>query len=29
MIEDEPQTFNEAMASFDALYWKEAINSEM
>ena len=29
MVEDEPQTFGEAMASSDAPYWKEAINSEM
>ena len=29
MVEDEPQTFNEAMASSDAPYWKETVNSEM
>lgn len=29
MIEGESQTFQEALSSPDAPYWKEAINSEL
>jgi len=29
MVRDKPQTYNNAMTSFDAPYWKEAVNSEM
>ena len=28
-IEDDPKTFEEAMASRDSIFWKEAINDEM
>ena len=28
-IEDDPKTFQEAMTSRDATFWKEAINDEM
>lgn len=29
VFDDEPKTFEEAMRSIDAVFWKEAINSEM
>ena len=29
MLEDEPQSFKAAVSSLKALYWKEAINSEI
>ena len=29
MLEDEPQSFKEAMSSPEAPYWKEAINDEV
>ena len=29
IIEDDPKTYNEAINSRNAPYWKEAINSEM
>ena len=29
LLENEPQTFKEAMKSFEAQYWKEAVNSEV
>ena len=29
MLENEPQTFKEAMKSSEAQYWKEAVNSEV
>ncbi|KAF3684374.1 putative tyrosyl-DNA phosphodiesterase 2-like [Capsicum annuum] len=29
LLENEPQTFNEAMSSSDSSFWKEAINSEI
>ena len=29
LVENEPQTFKEAMSSSEAHYWKEAINSEI
>ena len=28
-VEEDPKTFNEAMTSRDASFWKEAINDEM
>ena len=28
-IEDDPKTFEEAMASRDSIFWKEAVNDEM
>ena len=28
-IEDDPKTFEEAMASRDSVFWKEAVNDEM
>ena len=27
--EDDPKTFEEAMASRDSVFWKEAVNDEM
>ena len=29
LLENEPQTFKEAMSSSDSSFWKEAVNSEI
>ena len=29
LLENEPQTFNATMSSFESFYWKETVNSEI